>query len=330
MNINEIAKLAGVSRATVSRYLNQGYVSEEKKELIKDVIEKTGYNPSSQAQTLRTKKTKLIGVIIPKLNSQSISRMVDGISLTLSEQGYQLLLANTQNDEKEELKYLTTFKYNKVDGIILVGTIFTDEHKVLLDELKVPIVILGQHLSGYSCVYYDDFNAAKDVTELLLADAKKVAYLGVTKKDEAAGYNRMEGFLSAYRMHQSKKEGKHEKPLMMETDFTIESAYEKSKQLFEQHQEIDTVFCATDNIAVGVLRYLTEHNRKIPEEVQIAGIGGSELGQAVWPKLTTVHYYYKTGGMEAASMLLEMLETEEYVRKEIKMGYKVMQHDSTR
>ena len=104
MNINEIARLAGVSRATVSRYLNKGYVSEEKKERIRKVIEETGYNPSSQAQMLRTKKTKIIGVIIPKINSESISRMVAGISLVLSKEGYHLLLANTDNNEEEELK----------------------------------------------------------------------------------------------------------------------------------------------------------------------------------------------------------------------------------
>ena len=67
MNINEIARLAGVSRATVSRYLNNGYVSSEKKEVIRRVIQETGYQPSSQAQTLRTKKTSLIGVILPKI-----------------------------------------------------------------------------------------------------------------------------------------------------------------------------------------------------------------------------------------------------------------------
>ena len=76
MNINEIARLAGVSRATVSRYLNDGYVSDEKKAVIRKVIEETGYQPSSQAQMLRTKKTKLVGVIIPKINSDTVGRMV--------------------------------------------------------------------------------------------------------------------------------------------------------------------------------------------------------------------------------------------------------------
>ena len=103
MNINEIARLAGVSRATVSRYLNDGYVSEEKKQAIRTVIEKTGYEPSQQARNLRSKVTKLIGVIIPRIQSEAVSRMVAGISEVLSKEGYQLLLANTDNNAKEEL-----------------------------------------------------------------------------------------------------------------------------------------------------------------------------------------------------------------------------------
>ncbi|MCH3943892.1 MAG: LacI family transcriptional regulator [Atopobiaceae bacterium] len=78
MNINEIARMAGVSRATVSRYLNDGYVSEEKRAAIRKVVERTGYVPSSQAQTLRTGKTKLVGVILPKINSESVGRMMAG------------------------------------------------------------------------------------------------------------------------------------------------------------------------------------------------------------------------------------------------------------
>ena len=119
MNINEIAKLAGVSRATVSRYLNNGYVSSEKKEVIRRVIQETGYQPSSQAQTLRTKKTSLIGVILPKINSDTISREVEGISDILTRRGYQLILANTNNDVEEELKKaFPTEDYDTFSGYI--------------------------------------------------------------------------------------------------------------------------------------------------------------------------------------------------------------------
>ena len=109
MNINEIAKLANVSRATVSRYFNDGYVSAEKREQIRRVIEETGYKPSAQAQMLRTKKTKQIGVIIPKINSESISGMISGISKELKQAGFWLLLANTENQEREEVEYLKLF-----------------------------------------------------------------------------------------------------------------------------------------------------------------------------------------------------------------------------
>ena len=132
MNINEIARLAGVSRATVSRYLNNGYVSSEKKEVIRRVIQETGYQPSSQAQTLRTKKTSLIGVILPKINSDTISREVTGISDILTRRGYQLILANTNNDLEEELKYLSLFKERQVDGVVFIATMFTRKHKQML------------------------------------------------------------------------------------------------------------------------------------------------------------------------------------------------------
>ena len=103
MNISEIAKMAGVSSSAVSRYLNHGYVSEEKKAAIQKVIEETGYRPSAQAQMLRTKKTKLIGVIMPKINSASLGSVVAGIHSVLEENGYKRLLADTRNNPQKEL-----------------------------------------------------------------------------------------------------------------------------------------------------------------------------------------------------------------------------------
>lgn len=98
MTIAEIAQRAGVSKTAVSRYLNSGYISQEKKEKIRAVIEETGYIPSRQAQNLRRGTSRMIGVILPKIDSESISRIVAGISQVLEEKGFQLLLANTENN----------------------------------------------------------------------------------------------------------------------------------------------------------------------------------------------------------------------------------------
>lgn len=143
MTISEIAKRAGVSSAAVSRYLNNGYLSDEKRIAIQKVIEETGYKPSAQAQNLRTKKTKMIGVILPKIDSSSIGRIVAGIQSVIEEKGYQLLLANAQNNPDKELEYLEIFDDKRVDGIVFIATVITNAHKKLLKKTKVPIVIVG-------------------------------------------------------------------------------------------------------------------------------------------------------------------------------------------
>ena len=306
MNINEIARLAGVSRATVSRYLNNGYVSSEKKEVIRRVIQETGYQPSSQAQTLRTKKTSLIGVILPKINSDTISREVTGIS--------------------DILTYLSLFKERQVDGVVFIATMFTRKHKQMLKDYKVPIVILGQHLDGYPCIYQDDHKAAFQVTEKLAEKGKKFAYIGVTDKDEAVGACRKKGFMDA--IHKAKLEVVPER--MKIGSFTMDSGYEMAKELFEEEPSIDSLVCATDTMAVGAMTYLKEIGLRIPEDVQIAGIGDGVPGKIVEPKLTTVHFYYKTSGMEAAAMLADLIENDTGISKEIKMGCELVERESHR
>lgn len=326
MNINEIARLAGVSRATVSRFLNDGYVSEEKKEKIRKVVEETGYKPSAQAQMLRTKKTNLVGVIIPKINSDSISRMVAGISVVLSNAGYQLLLANTDNDEKEEVKYLKVLTENQVDGIILIGTMFTAAHRSALKELEVPVVILSQSLPGYSCVYYDDYYAAYDLAMLLLKQCSHPAYIGVTERDEAAGKRRKEGFFDAVRdCGLSVREEN-----IAVGSFSMTSGYEQAGRLIANDCEIDSIFCATDSIAIGAVTRLRELGKRIPEDISVTGIGDSEISRVCVPKLTTVHYFYKTSGEEAAQMLVNMLSTGDRIRREVKMGYQIVPGKTTR
>ncbi|QNM06262.1 LacI family DNA-binding transcriptional regulator [Qiania dongpingensis] len=326
MNINEIAKLAGVSRATVSRYLNDGYVSGEKRERIREVIERTGYKPSAQAQMLRTKRTKLIGVIIPKINSDAVGRMVAGIGEALNRHGFMMILANTSNDIREELKYLSLFKDNQVDGVIFIGTVFTKKHKELLKEYKVPVVILGQRLPGFSCVYQDDYRAAKELMDKMLPSASQVGYLGVTQKDEAAGHSRKKGFEEALKKCQCSCPPEWHR----EVAFSMEAAYEQAKDLFQEAPDIDTVFCATDTIAAGAITLLREKGKRIPEDVQLAGFGDTAMGKVLTPKLTTVHFYYKRSGIEAADMLIEHLTSGETVCREVKMGFEIVEEGSVR
>ena len=327
MDITTVAKLAGVSRATVSRYLNDGYVSDEKRRAIARVIKETGYIPSRQAKILRTGKTNRIGVIMPKINSASVSRMVAGLSSVFNESQYQMLLANTDNRENKEIDYLRVFtEKDRVDGIILVGTILTPEHERALKNLRIPLIVLGQAFDGFSCVYHDDYHAVREITSHILNRGTKPAYIGVTELDIAAGQSRHTGFLDAC----AEKNLEVPKKAQMESDFSVDSAYLACERLLDVYPEVDTIVCASDSIAFGAITCLREFGRSVPEDVQVTGVGDSDLSKVITPSLTTIHHHYKTSGMEAAKMLIGAMDKEDTIVRDIRMGYELLLRNSTR
>lgn len=325
MTIKEIAKMAGVSVSAVSRYLNDGYISEEKRKSIKEVIEKTGYKPSKQAQILRTKKSKVVGVILPKISSESIGRMADGISAVLSKEGYQMLLACTENSPAKEIEYLELLNKNPVDGILFSASVFDTVHQNALKKLEVPIVIISQKFEGYACVYHDDYGAARDVTKQLLESGKKqLGYIAATQEDQAAGYSRTKGYEAALAAHGLKPD----KSRMIETGFTLDDGYESMRQLLQQYPDTDAVFCATDTLAIGAMSCAQDMGKQIPRDISIAGIGHNKMSKVMKPRLTTAHLHYKTSGIEAANMLLEMIENDVDISKQIQLGYEIIQAES--
>ena len=325
MTIAEIASRAGVSKAAVSRYLNNGYVSSEKREAIRRVIEENGYVPSQQAQTLRTGKSRMVGVIVPRIDSESISRVVAGISKVLEAQGYRLLLANTDNNIQKELEYLEVFRSGNVDGVILVATILSAAHRQALGALGCPAVLAGQRMEGMSCVYHDDQGAAAAVTGLLLQGGRRrIGYIGVTPRDKAAGAARRAGWQEAMRAA-----GQEPDPAWMEqSDFSIDGGYAAAERLLARVPEIEGIFCATDSIAIGAKKWLEEHGRRIPTDIALAGIGHSRLSELVYPKLATAHYYYQASGEEAARDLLEIIEQGIDRKKQLMLGFEVCPGES--
>lgn len=325
MNIAEIAKMAGVSSAAVSRYFNQGYISEEKREAIRRVVEETGYRPSMQAQMLRTHKTRMIGVILPRIDSASIGSMVSGILSVLNEQGYQLLLADTQNNEKKELEYLSIFNEKQVDGVIFIATVFTPAHRRALKAMNLPLVLLGQQLKGHHCVYFDDYQSIYDMTSLLLGrGCRRLGYISVFHQDKAAGYDRYCGYCDAV-----EEAGFPDlKDQYVIGEFTMKSGYEKAEELSQTYGPLDGLICATDTIAIGAMQYFKAQGCQIPGQIQIAGHGDTAKGTVTTPTLTTVHYAYEEGGAIAARMLLEQLEKKTEHVKEIKLGFSIIERES--
>lgn len=323
MTIADIAKLAGVSNAAVSRYFNHGYISEEKREAIRRVIEETGYQPSLQAQTLRTGKTKTIGVIAPKMSSASLGSVIEGVLSVLNEKGYQMLLSVTQNDLKREIEYLRAFDDKRVDGIVLLASVFTPEHKKVLKNMNVPVIVLGQKFDGQYCVFHDDYHGMYDLTKLVIDKGrKKIGYMGVMAQDKAAGFERHRGFRAA--MEDAGLEVRDEHCIIAK--FSAQSGYEKAEEMLKRYPDMDGLICATDEIAIGAMQYFLSHGISVPEDIYIAGQGDSMLARVAGHSISTVHYSYKKSGEVAANMLMEILTTGETAIKEIMLGYYIVDH----
>ena len=340
MTIKEIAHLAGVSSAAVSRYLNGGYVSDEKKEQIRRVIEETGYQPSAQARILRTKKACLVGVVVPKINSESISRVTAGIEQVLSRRGYQMLLASTDNDPRKEITYLKLFESYPVDGIILIGTVITAEHRKFLKGSKVPVVVVGQYTKYANCIYHDDYGAGKAMGKAaasFLDAGKKVAYIRVTKEDKAVGAAREDGFRAGLKSAGIELED----ACTRKAEFTMDSGYEAALDLLRGNTGIGVLSCATDTIAAGAIEALLTYGRKkVPREaeysggrmdyilasskIRVTGFGDNQFLKAVTGGIPTVHFGYKTSGIRGAELLLDVIERGEKIPVEMKLGFRMV------
>ncbi len=322
MNISDIAKMAGVSNAAVSRYFNNGYISAEKRERIEKVVKETGYRPSVQAQMLRTKKSMVIGVVTPKMASHSIGSVVEGILGVLNSNGYHMLLAVTQNDYRKEVEYLKAFNEAQVDGVILVGTVFTKEHKSVMKKMKVPVVVVGQKFPGYACVYHNDYGAIYEMTKKVIEEGRRrIGYIGVMQADKAVGYDRHEGFIAAL-----KEAGLKPENMYIETaeHFTMEAGFEAAEDIYHHYRNMDALICATDEIAVGAMKALLEHHVRVPEDILITGVGDSTISEIAGHGIYTIHYSYEDSGRLGAKMLLALISDSTVPLEEIKLGYNLV------
>ena len=273
MTINEIAALSGVSRATVSRYLNNGYVSEEKKVRIQKIIEETGYQPSAQAQMLRAKKTSCIAVLVPNVTSKNICEMLQGISEILTQKGYQCILFNTLNNPKDEYHYLKQLTSNRVDGIIFIGSPFSKDHYRIMKNNNIPFVVLGQQVKDYSCVYADEYGAAKTLTNEALQTGSHHAFIGNKLEDEVSERERLYGFLDAhFEINHTITDD-----CCIKTELTIAGGYHAAKDLLQKHDNLTAIVCTHDELAAGVVAYLDENDIKLSQKPIILSFGNESI-----------------------------------------------------
>ncbi|WP_377892009.1 LacI family DNA-binding transcriptional regulator [Alkalihalobacillus sp. R86527] len=324
--IKDVAKRAGVSRTTVSRVLNDnGYVSQEAREQVLKAVQEMGYIPSAHAKTMRTKRSGVIGVILPRISTETASRVVNGIEQELADNGYQILLTNTQLKPEKEIENIKLLRSRQVDGIILLATNRNQGLLNTINETNIPFVALGQELEGVTSVMYDDYHASISIAESLISKGhQRIGFIGVQEKNHAVGVLRKEGYKDAMKKHNLTID----ENWIQYGDFTFESGYEAAERLMVGAAMPTAIFAVTDRMAIGALGCLREKNINVPEEMAVYGIGASDLSKHVTPTLSTVDYFNEDAGRQTAQLILQQLKGQSLEEKKVKLSYRLIERDS--
>lgn len=321
LTTNDIAKMSGVAKSTVSRYLNGDSVRDATSQKIKKVIEEHNYEPNVFAW-LSAKSSKIIGLIVPGFNSVTTPHLVEVIVAYLKSQSYTPLIMHTGNDVDEELRSIERLKNINVDGIMVLATSVTDKHRVLVETSNIPILFLGQKFPEGNSVINDDYGAGLEMGEYLGSQgASKVVGLWVSERDPAVGKERKRGIIDGLKRYGIS-------PMeFVETSFFYQDAAANIAKILDREERPDTIICATDRIAQGVYKSCYQRKIKIPEEISVTGFGDYETSELLVPSLTTVRFDLKGWGEVSAETMIQMINGKA-VSKLQTNSYQIMKRGS--
>lgn len=315
LTIVDIAKMAGVGSTTVSRYFNGGNLKKETREKIKKIVEEYNYTPNTFAKALKGTDSKIIGVIVPCLHSYVSSNTLKYIDNNLKENNYETLIMNADFDEEKQLDYIRKLARMNVDGIILLPTTMSKSYESTIKSIDVPVVLLGQEGEYTYSVEYNDFNAARDLANFVLACGhRKIAYLGVGEEDIAVGYYRKLGFMTTLEKYNLSPVD------VLITNFGMEDSYRLTNENIDKLKKATCLICATDNLAYGAIKALEENGLNVGTDYSVAAFGDYASSALLKSPLTTIKFDLEDAAKKTVEMLLNVIKKKETEMK-ILIGY---------
>ncbi len=311
VTLEEVARLAGVSRATVSRVVNGSpRVSGEVRRSVETAVEKLGYVPNRAARSLVTRRSGSIAVVITEPTGRLFSdpffpRLLRGVSAAMSARDIQLvlLMPDTLADSRRTADYLVA---GHVDGAILVSLHGDDPLPGRIIAAQIPTVVVGRPLrdGGVSYVDVDNRGGARTAVEHLIAGGRRVIASIGGPADMVAARDRLAGYRDAVT-----EAGLAADPgLEAVADFTQDGGAGAMEHLLAVRPELDAVFAASDLMAAGAMAVLHAAGRRVPEDVAIVGYDDSPVAATARPPLTSVRQPIEEMGQEAARVLLELVD----------------------
>ncbi|WP_442574384.1 LacI family DNA-binding transcriptional regulator [Microbacterium sp. F51-2R] len=309
VSIDEVARAAGVSTATVSRALSgRGHVSDPTRARVEAAAKSLGYVVSASASSLASGRTRNIGVLVPFLDRWFFSTVLSGIATALQRRGYDITLYTLTADRSQRREIFETFlRRQRIDGVIAISIELGEEETDLLLELGLPVIAIGGPNAKLATLTVDDLTVARLATDHLIAlGHHAIAHIGASPEFDVDFHiptQRRQGFAQAMA-----DAGLPTRPELYEpADFTIEGGFRAAKQILGRPGAHPTaIFAASDEMAIGALLAARELGYRVPEDLSVIGIDGHELGEFF--RLTTVDQFPLGQGERAADAILGELE----------------------
>jgi len=329
--IEDIAKKANTSIATVSRVLNnkEGF-SEETRQKVLQAMEETGYESNAIARSLKKQKTNTIGVVIPNISSMLSNDILNGIEEYAHAHDYSVIVSYTYSDPKKVMQTLKTFNEQRVDGILFTSDYLTDEYYQYLERMNAPVVLVATEAQNYSLpfVKVNDVKASyAAVDHLIQKGHTNIGMLSGPPSDPIAGAPRIEGYKQA--LKEADIEIKDSK-IVHRKDFSFDDGKATVKKLLDKHPDTTAIFAASDELAIGALKMAHEEGIAVPEELSIIGYDNLLMAEMVWPGLTTLAQPLQQMGYEATKMLVQSIQKKEKNDKAMYIPYEIIERDSVK
>ena len=286
VTVHEVARVAGVSAATVSRFLNgTAKVSSDKREAIESVIERLNYRPNVLAQNLKTGSSRTIGILTQSLVSGYFSEAMAGVDDVLQGTGYAPLIVSGHWHADEEAERIALLIARRVDGIVILSGKLQDEQILALAQ-RLPIVAFGRTLSGAAAYGFclDNYRAACDAVEYLIVQGHRHIAFIAGPADHVDAQARLAGYRDTLAKHKIVEDAR----LITEGDFLESGGLLAVDRLLESGARFSAIFAGNDLTAYGARLALYRRGIRVPEDISIVGFDDLHTSMCTTPPLTTV------------------------------------------
>tara|TARA_R110002073_G_scaffold108336_1_gene243316 strand:+ start:28198 stop:29220 length:1023 start_codon:yes stop_codon:yes gene_type:complete len=303
--IKDIANVLNISAAAVSKAMHgDSRISTKTKEAVQRVAKELNYQPNHLASALRSGKSHLVGVIIPKTNSNFFSSVIQNIEEVLNKEGYQIIITQSNESYQKECDSIDALLFTQVDGIIasMANETVDLQHYQKIKSKGIPLILFdrGENDLNVDYIGIDDYNSSHVIVEHLVQQGcSRIAHIGGYKHTRIYN-NRIRGYIDALKKHQLPLDDE----LLIESSLTIEDGRNKMLQLLSLKQRPDAVYVASDYAALGALQVLNENLIKIPDEIALIGFGNEPFTDMVAPKISSMNQHSAEIGKLAALTFL--------------------------